>query len=167
MEAYGKPSGALGRQVIRTSERIDRALKDYNTAIKTFKDGKMAAANEMAKRAFRGFPESRRVRVAFLHITGLFAFEQGTLDYYIEAHDLLGRLLPKDFEAVNYRALAIAARFYVKGNPEDRDMALALIKEAEKLASRKEDARFITEAFREVRRRLAKEDPRRFPPMKK
>jgi hypothetical protein len=104
--------------------------------------------------------------VAFLHITGLFAFEQGTLDYYIEAHDLLGRLLPNDFEAVNYRALAIAARFTVSGDPEDREMALSLIKQAEKLASRQEHARFTTEAFREVRRRLAKEEPRRFPPKK-
>lgn len=163
MERVGEPTGRLAARVRAVAERVDAAILDQNTAVKAFREGKTEQAAELIRRARRGFPESRNVAAAYLLILGVFAFENGETPRYIESHDLLGRFMPKDVEAVALRAVALAGRFAIEGRDADRTFARELIKTAGEMAQTEEEHQLVRDASREIRYRLAARELRRFP----
>jgi tetratricopeptide (TPR) repeat protein len=163
MERVGEPTGRLAEKVKATAERVDKAILDQNTAFKAFHEGKTEQAAELIRRARRGFPESRRVAAAYLLIMGVFAFENGETGSYVESHDLLGRMMPKDVEAVALRAVAVAGRFALEGKEEDRTLARELLKSAGELARTGDEEDLVRSARREIQYRLAARELRRFP----
>lgn len=163
MERVDRPVGRLAARVQATAERVDAAILDQNTAVRAFHEGRTEQAAELIRRARRAFPESRKVAAAYLLILGVFAFDNGDTASYVESHDLLGRMMPKEVEAVALRAVAVAGRFAVEGREEDRTLARELIKSAAEMAKSEEEQQLVRDAGREIRYRLAARELRRFP----
>ena len=164
MDRMQAPKGALGREVLKTAERVKKAMLNYNIAIEAYRNGRMDAAAEFIELARQGFPESRQVAAGYLLIRGLLAFDRGELRDYVESHDLLRRMLPKDLEAQLASALSAAGRYALDGKEGDKKLAREILKGAGELIKTEKEQDLAREVRQEVLYRFTARVMRRYPP---